>query len=82
MIKLDDKLKKIFSEIFETKISEINDNSSADNVEKWDSLNHTNLILSLEEQFNISFTADEIIDMLNFELIKIIVQEKIKSEKK
>ena len=81
MIKLDDKLKKIFSEIFETKISEINDNSSADNVEKWDSLNHTNLILSLEEQFNISFTADEIIDMLNFKLIKIIIEEKIKSEK-
>jgi len=79
--KLEDKLKKIFSEVFEIKISEINDDSSADNVKKWDSLNHTNLILSLEDQFKISFTADEIIDMLNFKLIKIIVQEKIESEK-
>ena len=79
--KLEDKLKKIFSEVFEIKISEINDDSSADNVKKWDSLNHTNLILSLEDEFKISFTADEIIDMLNFKLIKIIVQEKIESEK-
>ena len=79
--KLEDKLKKIFSEVFEIKISEINDDSSADNVKKWDSLNHTNLILSLEDQFKISFTADEIIDMLNFKLIKIIVQEKIESKK-
>ena len=79
--KLEDKLKKIFSEVFEIKISEINDDSSADNVKKCDSLNHTNLILSLEDEFKISFTADEIIDMLNFKLIKIIVQEKIESEK-
>tara|TARA_B100001123_G_C15149761_1_gene963043 strand:+ start:79 stop:333 length:255 start_codon:yes stop_codon:yes gene_type:complete len=79
--KLEDKLKKIFSEVFEIKISEINDDSSADNVKKWDSLNHTNLILSLEDEFKISFTADEIIDMLNFKLIKIIVQEKIESKK-
>ena len=78
---MEDKLKKIFSEVFEIKISEINDDSSADNVKKWDSLNHTNLILSLEDEFKISFTADEIIDMLNFKLIKIIVQEKIESEK-
>ena len=78
---MEDKLKKIFSEVFEIKISEINDDSSADNVKKWDSLNHTNLILSLEDQFKISFTADEIIDMLNFKLIKIIVQEKIESKK-
>tara|TARA_Y100000590_G_scaffold467519_1_gene646673 strand:+ start:6768 stop:7010 length:243 start_codon:yes stop_codon:yes gene_type:complete len=78
---LEDKLKKIFSEVFEIKISEINDDSSADNVKKWDSLNHTNLILSLEDEFKISFTADEIIDMLNFKLIKIIVQEKIESKK-
>ncbi len=78
---MEDKLKKIFSEVFEIKISEINDDSSADNVKKWDSLNHTNLILSLEDEFKISFTADEIIDMLNFKLIKIIVQEKIESKK-
>ena len=78
---MEDKLKKIFSEVFEIKISEINDDSSADNVKKWDSLNHTNLFLSLEDEFKISFTADEIIDMLNFKLIKIIVQEKIESKK-
>jgi len=77
---LEEKIKTLFSEIFDIKVSEINDMSSADNVEKWDSLNHTNLIVALEQTFKISFTSEEIIDMLNFRLIKIIMEEKLKEK--
>ena len=76
---MEKKLKDIFSEVFKIKISEINDKSSPDNVEQWDSLKHTNLIIALEEAFNISFTPDEMIEMLNFKLIKIILTQKLKS---
>jgi len=75
---MEKKLKDIFSEVFKVKISEINDKSSPDNVEQWDSLKHTNLIIALEETFNISFTPDEMIEMLNFKLIKIILTQKLK----
>ena len=77
---MEEKIKTLFSEIFDIKVSEINDMSSADNVEKWDSLNHTNLIVALEQTFKISFTSEEIIDMLNFRLIKIIMEEKLKEK--
>ena len=74
-------IKKIFSKSLRLPINKITNKLSYVKSDKWDSLNHTNLILSLEDEFKISFTADEIIDMLNFKLIKIIVQEKIESEK-
>ena len=75
---MEEKIKTIFSEIFNINLSEINDMSSADNVDKWDSFNHTNLIVALEETFDITFTPDEIVEMLNFKLIKIIVEEKLR----
>ena len=78
---MEKKLKNIFSEVFNVEISVINDKSSPDNIESWDSLKHTNLIVALEESFNISFVPDEMIEMLNFRLVKIIVEEKLRKQK-
>jgi acyl carrier protein len=75
---MEEKLKKVFSEVFDIAVSEINDESSPDNIEEWDSLNHSNLIMALEQEFNVSFTPDEMIELLNFELVKIVLKEKIK----
>lgn len=74
---MEKKLKGIFSEVFKVRVSEINDKSSPDNVKKWDSLGHTNLIIALEEDFNVSFTPDEMIEMLNFKLIKTTLKQKL-----
>ena len=78
---MEKKLKNIFSEVFNVEISVINDKSSPDNIESWDSLKHTHLIVALEESFNISFVPDEMIEMLNFGLVKIIVEEKLRKQK-
>tara|TARA_B100000749_G_C18003994_1_gene292483 strand:+ start:26 stop:298 length:273 start_codon:yes stop_codon:yes gene_type:complete len=40
-------------------------------------MKQANLIVALEEGFNVSFTLDEIIKMLNFKLIKIILKKKL-----
>ena len=42
----------------------------------WDSLNHMNLIVALEEEFNITFDEDEISEMISLELIELILKEK------
>ena len=78
---MEKKLKNIFSEVFNVAISVINDKSSPDNIESWDSLKHTHLIVALEESFNISFVPDEMIEMLNFGLVKNIVEEKLRKQK-
>ena len=66
---MKEKLKKVMSQVFNLPIEEITEDTSPDNIEKWDSLNHMNLILAIEQAFDVSFEPDEIIDMLNYKLI-------------
>lgn len=44
-------------------ISQINDNSSPENIEKWDSFNGLVLVDELETEFDVKFTLDEILDV-------------------
>ncbi|HRH40430.1 MAG TPA: acyl carrier protein [Pyrinomonadaceae bacterium] len=59
---IDEKLQQIFKEIF-SDVSQINENSKRADIEKWDSLNHLNLIVELEDKFDVSFTIEEIEDL-------------------
>ena len=45
-------------------------------VESWDSLKHMNLVVSLEQQFNIEFSTEEIIEMKNLNDIYNILKRK------
>ena len=38
--KIDSKVKQVMSYVFEIPIEQIKDNSSADNIESWDSIKH------------------------------------------
>jgi len=71
----EEKLKKIIGSVFKIDASSVNTETSPDTVESWDSLNHLNLVLALEEGFDVSFTEEQTVEMLNFELIKISLQE-------
>lgn len=73
---MKDRIKKILSIVFEIDESQISDLSSPENVENWDSLGHLNLIVALEDEFEVKFTDDEISEMLNFKLIEVILKEK------
>ena len=69
------KLKQVLADVFGVDVSAINDEASVDTIAKWDSLNHLNLVLALEEQFKVSLTEDQIIEMLNYPLVKAVLQE-------
>ncbi len=73
---MKDKVKKIIASVFNLEVDSIKDDASPDNILNWDSLNHMNLIVSLEEEFNIRFTDEEISDMLNLELIVYTIKQK------
>ncbi len=66
---LEEKVLKIVSNVMEIPVGQLGLQSSSDNVENWDSLRQMNLILALEEEFNVSFTDEEIINMQNVEKI-------------
>jgi acyl carrier protein len=58
---MEQEILKIIKSTFE--MEEIQDDVSQDNCIKWDSLNHLNLILELESEFDVSFDPDEIAEI-------------------
>ena len=70
---MEDKINEVISNIFGTPLNEINGQSSPDTIENWDSINHMKLITALEEEFDIEFTDEEILEMQNVKLIKYIL---------
>jgi acyl carrier protein len=75
MIAAEAKLKQVLADVFGVDPSVINDEASVDTVEKWDSLNHLNLVIALEEQFKVSLTEEQIVEMMNYPLVKAVLQE-------
>ena len=69
------RLKEVIRRLLKIDESEINDNTSVDTVPLWDSLKHLELVLTLEGEFNVSFTSDQTIEILNYPLIKIVLTE-------
>ena len=53
-------LYKIIAKVFSISESEINDESSHENIESWDSFNGLILVDELESHYNIKFTISEI----------------------
>jgi len=74
--KMKDKLFRIISNIMNVPIELINEESSPDNVENWDSLKHLNLILAIEQEFEVILSDEEIIEMMNVQLILEILRNK------
>jgi acyl carrier protein len=74
---MDNRIKNIMAAVFEISPTEINDASSSDTIENWDSLNLMNLVVALEEEFDIQFDDQDIVEMLNFKLIREIIKEKL-----
>ena len=67
---MSEKLYDIISKVFSVPISEINDESSPETIESWDSFNGLILVDEIESNFNIKFSVSEIIDVKNVKDIK------------
>jgi acyl carrier protein len=72
------KILEVMSSVFEVELTSLNEGSSIDNIENWDSIRHLNLILALEEEFNITIPDEEVGDLVNYKLIELIVNEQSK----
>ena len=71
----ESKLKQVMADVFGVDVNVIDENASVDTIAKWDSYNHMNLVLALEEQFNVTFQAEQTVEMLSYPLIKTALTE-------
>lgn len=54
--------------------TDVDESTSQNNCEKWDSMNHLNLVIELEDTFEVEFEPNEISLMKSFSDIKILLQ--------
>lgn len=60
-----EKLNSIFCEVFDDESIMISTDTTAGDIEGWDSLSHINLIVAVEMRFNIKFSNKELLTLKN-----------------
>ena len=75
MERIDERIKEVMSNVFDVDVTTINEESSQDSVEGWDSVKHLDFIVSLEEEFDITIPIEEVGNMTNFKYVKLMIEE-------
>lgn len=71
-----EKLNEVFRDVFDDETITVNDSTTADDIEDWDSLEHINLMAAVESEFGIKFSMGQIVTMKNVgEMADIILQK-------
>ena len=55
-----EKLNGVFTDVLDNDDIVINDSSTANDIEEWDSLTHIQLVVAIEKSFKVKFTTYEI----------------------
>lgn len=74
---IDNSLMRIFADVFQVPIESISPDSSPETIESWDSLQHLNLVLALEQEFSVQFSPDEIEKLVSPRLVSTLLTEKL-----
>ena len=58
-------LNEVFQDVFDDETITVNENTTADDIEMWDSFEHINLIAATEKSFGVKFNMKEIVGLHN-----------------
>lgn len=69
-----EKLNEVFQDVFDDESIIVNAETTADDIEDWDSLEHINLVSAVEKTFGVKFTMAQVVGMKNVgEMVDIIL---------
>ena len=69
-------LDEVFQDVFDDESIHVSDSTTADDIEDWDSLEHINLVVAIENKFGIKFNMSEVTSMKNVgEMVDIIMED-------
>ncbi len=70
-----ERLNKVFREELDDETIELHDETVASDVDGWDSFEHVNLIVAVEEEFQFKIPMNKVISMKNVgEMVDIILE--------
>lgn len=68
---------EIFQDVMDLDDVSITDETTAKDIEEWDSLSHVRLLVSVEKRFGVKFTNAEIESLARFgDIITLVLQKK------
>ena len=76
--KIREKLNGVFQDVFDDDSIELDENTTADDIDGWDSLEHITLISAVEKAFQMRFTMKEVSGMKNVGEMMDILAERAK----
>ncbi len=69
-----ERLNTVFREVFDDDTIEVGPETTSDDIEDWDSLEHINLVAAVEQEFGIKFTMAQVMGMKDVgEMVGIIL---------
>ena len=71
---------EILSELFAVPPESLTFDSSMETVEKWDSLQHLNVVFDVEQKFGLEFSPEEVLELNSVRKIVEIVERKVASK--
>lgn len=70
-----ERLTKVFRDVFDDESIELNDETTSDDIEDWDSFEHINLVVAVEDEFSFKIPMGKVITMKNVgEMVDIILE--------
>ena len=73
---LFERLNEVFRDVFDDEEITVNEATTADDIEDWDSLEHINLLAAVEQEFGIKFNMGQVVTMKNVgEMASIIMSQ-------
>ncbi len=72
-----ERLNNVFRDVFDDDSITVNENTTSNDIEDWDSLEHINLVVAVEQEFGMKFNMGEVTTMKNVgEMVDIIMERK------
>jgi acyl carrier protein len=69
---------EIIADVLNVPVESIGVNSGPRDFAQWDSAAHIDIVLSLEAEYGVSFSAEEMVEMLSAAALEQCLQEKLK----
>lgn len=73
---LNERLNEVFQNVFDDDDITVDRDTTADDIDDWDSLEHIRLIAAVEREFNVKFSMKEVSAMKNVGEMMDIIEER------
>ena len=77
---LADDIQQLLADVLGVARTKVTSSSNTDNLEGWDSVNHLGVVMELEERYGVSFSPEEMTEIISVAAIVAAIRTKVGSD--